>query len=88
MNKEFPKTEYDRLLFALGLEQQTEHYRSFLTEASALLQVSMSRLSDCVRRGRVVTEPVLEAAKAKGINPEFIKNGREPIYPEVFSPLR
>lgn len=88
MNKEIPETQYDRLLYALGLEQTGEYYRTFFTQASDMLDVSMSQLSDCIRRGKIVTGPLLDAAKAKGINPDFIKNSKDPIYLEGFTPFR
>lgn len=88
MSKEIPETQYDRLLYALGLEQTGEYYRTFFTQASDILEVRMSQLSDCIRRGKIVTGPVLDAAKTKGINPDFIKQGTEPIYLEGFTPLR
>ena len=88
MNKETPETQYDRLLYALGLDQTSEYYRTFFTQASDMLEVRMSALSDCIRRGKTVTEPVLEAAKAKGINPDFIRTGKEPVYLEGFTPFR
>lgn len=88
MNKEFPETQYDRLLYALGLEQASEYYRTLFTQASDMLEVRMSALFDCIRRGKIVTEPVLDAAKAKGINPDFIKHSNEPIYMEGFTSFR
>lgn len=88
MSKEIPETQYDRLLYALGLDQTNEYYRTFFTQASEILDVRMSALSDCIRRGKIVTEPVLEAAKAKGINPDFIRTGKEPVYLEGFAPFR
>lgn len=88
MSSEIPETQYDRLLYALGLEQADEHYRTFFTQASDMLEVRMNQLSDCIRRGKIVTGPVLDAAKAKGINPDFIKNGKEPIYQEGFTTFR
>lgn len=88
MSNEIPETQYDRLLYALGLEQSGEYYRTFFTQAAEMLGVRMSQLSDCIRRGKIVTGLVLEAAKAKGINPDFIKSGTEPIYLEGFMPLR
>lgn len=88
MNKEFPETQYDRLLYALGLEQNGGYYRTFFTQASDILGVRMSALSDGIRRGKIVTGPVLDAAKAKGINPDFIKHGKEPIYLEGFTSFR
>lgn len=88
MNKEFPETQYDRLLYALGLEQNGGYYRTFFTQASDILEVRMSQLSDCIRRGKIVTGPVLDAAKTKGINPDFIKHGKEPIYLEGFTSFR
>lgn len=88
MSKEIPKTQYDRLLYALGLDQTSEYYRTFFTQASEMLDVRMSALSDCIRRGKIVTAPVLEAAKTKGINPDFIRTGKEPAYLEGFTPFR
>ncbi|WP_394026439.1 hypothetical protein [Desulfovibrio falkowii] len=88
MSNEIPETQYDRLLYALGLEQTGEYYRTFFTQASNMLEVRMSQLSDCIRRGKIVTGPVLDAAKAKGINPDFIKHSLEPVYLEGFTPLR
>lgn len=87
MSNEIPETQYDRLLYALGLEQSGEYYRTFFTQASDMLEVRMSQLSDCIRRGKIVTGPVLEAARAKGINPNFIKNGTEPVYLEGFAAI-
>lgn len=88
MSNEIPETQYDRLLYALGLEQSGEYYRTFFTQASEMLDVRVSALSDCIRRGKIVTGPVLEAATAKGINPDFIRSGTEPVYLEGFTPLR
>ena len=88
MSNEIPETPYDRLLYALGLEQTGEYYRTFFTQASDMLEVRMSQLSDCIRRGKIVTGPVLDAAKGKGINPDFIRSGTEPVYLEGFTPLR
>ena len=88
MSKQIPETQYDRLLYALGLDQTNEYYRTFFTQASEMLNVRMSALSDCIRRGKIVTEPVLEAAKTKGINPDFIRSGKEPVYLEGFTPFR
>lgn len=50
MSNEIPETQYDRLLYALGLEQTGEYYRTFFTKASDMLEVRMSQLSDCIRR--------------------------------------
>ena len=80
MSNSISKTPCDRLLYALGLEQTGEYYRTFFTQVSDMLEVRMSTFSDCIRRGKIVTGPVLEAAKAKGINPDFIKHGKEPVY--------
>ena len=88
MSNEIPETQYDRLLYALGLDQTNEYNRTFFTQASEMLDVRMSALSDCIRRGKIVTEPVLEAATAKGINPEFITSGNEPVYQEGFTLFR
>lgn len=88
MSNEIPESQYDRLLYALGLEQTGEYYRTFFTQASDMLEVRMSQLSDCIRRGKIVTGPVLDATKAKGINPDFIRSGTEPVYLEGFTPLR
>ena len=88
MNKKIPESQYDRLLYALGLDQANEYYRTFFTQASEMLEVRMSTLSDCIRRGKIVTDPVLEAAKVKGINPDFIKIGKDPVYLEGFTPFR
>ena len=88
MNNEIPETQYDRLLYALGLDQTNEYYRTFFTQASVMLDVRMSALSDCIRRGKIVTDSVLEAAKAKGVNPDFIRSGMEPVYLEGFTHLR
>lgn len=85
MSNQIPETQYDRLLYALGLEQIGKYYRTFFTQASDMLDVRMSQLSDCIRRGKIVTGPVLDAAKVKGINPDFIKLGKEPIYLEGFT---
>ena len=74
-----PSEEYNRLLLALGLQQTPENDRTYANELITLLGIRMSQLSDCIRRG-CVTGPVLEAAKAKGINPEFIKKGSLPIH--------
>ena len=80
MSKKIPETQYDRLLYALGLEQTEEYYRTFFTEVSNRLGIRMSLVSDCKKRGNVVTEVVLEAAKAKGINPDFITTGALPVH--------
>ena len=88
MSNEIPDTQYDRLLYALGLEQSDEYYRTFFTQVSEMLDVRMSALSDCIRRGKIVIGPVLDAAKAKGINPDFITNGTGPVYLEGFTPFR
>ena len=65
MSNQIPETQYDRLLYALGLEQIGKYYRTFFTQASDMLEVRMSQLSDCIRRGQIVTGPVLDAAKVK-----------------------
>ena len=79
-----PSEAYNRLLSALGLQQTPENDRTYANELIALLDVQMSQLSDCIRKG-YVTQPVLEAAKVKGINPEFVKHGTKPVY--LDSPL-
>lgn len=66
MSNRISKTPCDRLLYALGLEQTGEYYRTFFTQVSDMLEVRMSTFSDCIRRGKIVTGPVLEAVKAKG----------------------
>lgn len=73
-----PSAAYNRLLTAFGLEQTPENDRTHFTALSDLLDMKMSTLSDCIRRG-TVTDPVLEAARAKGINPDYIRNGILPI---------
>ena len=82
-----PGEAYNRLLSACGLEQTPDNGRTHFTALSDLLDVRMSALSDCIRRG-YVTDSVLEAAKAKGINPDFIRSGKEPVYLEGFTPFR
>lgn len=72
-----PGDQYNRLLTAFGLEQDADNSRTHLTRLSELLDVGMSHLSDCIRRG-YVTEPVLQAARGKGINPDFITKGPLP----------
>lgn len=73
-----PSAAYNRLLSAFGLEQTPENNRTHFTALSDLLGVRMSALSDCIRKG-TVTGPVLDAARAKGINPEFIRKGTMPV---------
>ena len=73
-----PGEAYNRLLSAFDLEQTPENDRKHFTALSDLLGVRMSTLSDCIRKG-TVTGPVLEAAKAKGINPDYIINGTLPV---------
>ena len=73
-----PGEAYNRLLAAFGLEQTPENSRTYLTVLSDLLDVRMSTLSDCIRRG-TVTAPVLEAARARGVNPDFITRGILPV---------
>ena len=82
-----PSDQYNRLLAALGLEQNAENNLTYSAALIDLLGVRMSTISDCIRKG-CVTDPVLEAAKTKGINPEFIKSGKEPVYLEGFTPIR
>ena len=77
-----PGDQYNRLLTAFNLEQSPENNRTHFTALSDLLGVRMSALSDCIRKG-YVTDPVLEAAEAKGINPDFIKSGELPIRLEI-----
>lgn len=48
----------------------------------------MSQLSDCIQRGKIVTGPVPDAAKAKGINHDLIKSGTESVYLESFTPFQ
>ena len=62
-------TPYERLLFALQVTTGVE--------AASLLEVRQSLLSDCKRRGMVVTEKVLEHAGAKGINLKGVARGPE-----------
>lgn len=76
-----PSDQYNRLLTAFGLKQTPEINRTHLTTLSEGLGVRMSALSDCIRKG-IVTGPVLEAARAKGINPEYITSGILPIRPD------
>jgi len=73
-----PSDAYNRLLAAFGLEQTPENNRTHFTMLSDLLGVRMSTLSDCIRRG-TVTGTVLEAARAKGINPDYIRTGALPM---------
>ena len=82
-----PSEEYNRLLSALGLQQTTDNDRTYANELIALLGIRMSQVSDCIRHG-YVTDPVLEAARVGGINPEFIKHGKEPIYLEGAGPIQ
>ena len=74
-----PSEQYNRLLSALGLEQTSDNDCTYFIAISDLLGVRISTLSDCIRRG-YVTQSVLDAARTKGINPEFIKHGTEPVY--------
>ena len=62
---------YERLLFALQVTTGVE--------AASLLGARQSLLSDCKRRGMVVTEKVLEHAEAKGINLEGVLHGPETL---------
>ena len=65
-----PATELDRLFTALAARTQIE--------AAGLLGVRQSALSDCKRRGGIVTGSVLEKAAAIGISLEWIKHGTLP----------
>ncbi|CAK7067049.1 MAG: hypothetical protein DELT_01688 [Desulfovibrio sp.] len=80
-----PSDQYNRLLSAFGLGQTPENTRTHFTVLADLLNVSMASLSDCIRRG-FVTDTVLEAAKAKGVNPDFITTGTAPVHLEHTSP--
>jgi len=73
-----PSEQYNRLLEAFELEQSPHDSRGYYVTLSDILKVRISQLSDCIRRG-FVTQPVLDAAQAKGINPDFIKRGTLPI---------
>lgn len=72
-----PSDAYNRLLSGFGLEQTPDNSRTYFTVLSELLSVSHAQLSDCIRRG-TVTDTVLEAAKAKGIHPDYITKGIQP----------
>ena len=72
--------EYSRLLYALNIESHINENIHYLTSVSNLLKVSMASVSDCIRRGRVVTPPVLAAAIDVGINPAYIKKGLQPVF--------
>lgn len=77
-----PSDQYNRLLEALGLEQTPENNRTHFTALSKLLDVGMSTLSDCIRRG-YVTQPILDAAEAKGVNPDYITSGALPMHLKI-----
>ena len=63
-------TPYERLMAALQARTQAE--------AAERLGVRQAVLSDCKRRG-MVTGSVLELAGMKGINPDWITRGRQPM---------
>ena len=73
-----PSEQYNRLLEAFELEQSPHNSRAYFITLSDILGVRISQLSDCIRRG-FVTQPVLDAAQSRGINPDFIKHGTLPI---------
>ena len=77
-----PSDQYNRLLFAFGLEQTSENDRKHFTTLSDLLGLRMSTFSDCIRKG-YVTQPVLDAAEAKGINPDYITTGALPMHLKI-----
>lgn len=77
-----PSDQYNRLLEAFDLEQNPENNRTYLTILSDLLDIPMRTFSDCIRRG-YVTQPVLDAAEAKGINPDYIRSGALPMHLEI-----
>lgn len=80
-----PGDQYNRLLTAFGLEQSPDNSRTHFTTLAGLLGVKMSQLSDSIRRG-YVTDSVVEAAKAKGINPDFITKGTLPMLLKTTDP--
>ena len=73
-----PSPDYNRLIKAFGLEQDPEQPRRYFMVLSGLLDVKMSALSDCIRRG-YVTDKVLAAGKNKGIIPDYITGVVMPI---------
>ena len=73
-----PSDQYNRLLTAFNLEQVPNNSRTYFTTLVDLLSIKKSMLSDCIRRGDV-TAPVLQAAKASGVNPDYITKGILPI---------
>lgn len=80
-----PSDQYNRLLEAFGLEQTPKNNCTHFTVLSDLLGVGMSTLSDCIRRG-YVTQPVLDAARAKGVNSDYITSGALPMHLENTDP--
>lgn len=67
-------TELDRLLVALDCQTQMR--------AAALLNIRQSKLSDCKRRGGIVSGDLLENALTLGIRQEWIKQGEKPMKEE------
>lgn len=67
-------TELDRLLAALDCQTQMR--------AAALLNVRQSKLSDCKRRGGIVSGDLLDNALTLGIRREWIKQGEKPMKEE------
>lgn len=74
-----PENEYLRLLHALNIEGDSERNVYYVKSVSELLDVTMSLISDCVRRGCIVTPSVLNAAKEIGVNPKYVKDGKSPV---------
>ncbi len=68
----FGNTPYERLLSALHAGSQTV--------AASLLGVRPAILSDCKRRGMIVTRELLEKARAQGINPAWVQSGLGSVY--------
>lgn len=66
-----PTTELERLLIALSAKTHAQ--------AASLLEVSQSCLSDCKRRGSVVTGKLLEQAIKIDISISWIKDGQLPM---------
>ena len=68
-------TELERLLFALSARTQVE--------AAEILEIRQSALSDCKRRGSIVTGKLLEQAVKAGVSRDWIKEGKTPMMQEM-----
>ena len=71
-------TELERLLFALSARTQVE--------AAEILEIRQSALSDCERRGGIVTGKLLEQAVRAGVSRDWIKEGKTPKMQEILPP--